>query len=204
MAELTKETLNELYLPGTEGFVFVDVPDLQYVMIDGEGDPGGEQHQLAIKWLFASVYPIKRIARERMGKDFVEPPLEGLWWADDLSDFIAADRDKMKWRMMIVTADWVTEDMLDQGVAAAGERLGEKPSSIRLGRLHEGLSVQIMHAGDYSKAAAAIAQRLHQGFLPQHDLLPNGHHHEIYLTDPSRVAPEKMRTVLRQPVRRQG
>jgi hypothetical protein len=204
MAELTKETLNELYLPGTEGFVFVDVPDLQYVMIDGEGDPGGEQHQLAIKWLFASIYPIKRIARERMGRDFVEPPLEGLWWADDIGDFIAGDKDKMKWRMMIVTADWVTEAMLDQGVAAARERLGETPSSIRLERLHEGLSVQIMHAGDYSKGADAIAERLHHVFLPQHGLLPNGRHHEIYLTDPSRVAPEKMRTVLRQPVRPQG
>jgi hypothetical protein len=99
----------------------------------------------------------------------------------------------------------VTEDMLSEGVAAAGERLGDIPSSLRLDRLHEGLSVQIMHAGDYTKAAAAIAERLHHVFLPQHDLVPNGHHHEIYLTDPNRVASNKMRTVLRQPVRpRQG
>jgi hypothetical protein len=201
MAELTKERLKELYLPGTEDFVFVDVPDLQYVMIDGEGSPGGEVHRHAIKWLFASIYPIKRVARERMGKDFVEPPLEGLWWADDMEDFIAGDREKVKWRMMIVTADWVSGEMFIEAVATASEKLGELPADLRLERLHEGMSVQIMHAGDFGKAAASIAERLHQVFLPQHDLEPSGYHHEIYLTDPNRVAPEKMRTVLRQPVR---
>jgi hypothetical protein len=201
MAELTKERLKELYLPGTEEFVFVDVPDLQYVMIDGEGDPGGEEHRHAIKWLFASIYPIKRVARERMGKDFVEPPLEGLWWADDMNDFISGNRDKVKWRMMIVTADWVNDDMLREGVDAASQRLGEVPSSLRLDRLNEGMSVQIMHVGDYAKSAKTIAERLHHDFLPQHGLVPNGHHHEIYLTDPNRVKPGKMRTVLRQPVR---
>jgi hypothetical protein len=201
MAALTKERLKELYLPGTDDFVFVDGPDLQYVVIDGEDDPGGEEHQQAIKWLFASIYPIKRIARQRMGEDFVEPPLEGLWWSDDMESFIAGTSDEVKWRMMIVTADWVSVDMLDQGIATASERLGEIPSSLRLERLHEGMSVQIMHAGDYAKDAAALAARLHHDFLPQHDLVPGGHHHEIYLTDPSRVAPEKMRTVLRQPVR---
>jgi hypothetical protein len=205
MAELTKERLKELYLPGTEEFVFVDVPDLQYVMIDGEGDPGGEEHRHAIKWLFASIYPIKRVARERMGKDFVEPPLEGLWWADDMNDFISGNRDKVKWRMMIVTADWVSSDIFSEAVTSASEKLGTVPSELRLERLHEGMSVQIMHVGDYSEAAASIAERLHHQFLPRHDLVPNGHHHEIYLTDPSRVEPEKMRTVLRQPVRsRQG
>jgi hypothetical protein len=201
MAELTKERLKELYLPGTEDFVFVDVPDLQYVMIDGEGIPGGEEHQHAIKWLFASIYPIKRVARERMGKDFVEPPLEGLWWADDMEDFIAGNMDNVKWRMMIVTADWVSGDMFTEAVDTASGKLGQIPADLRLERLHEGMSVQIMHAGDYSKAAPALAERLHHTFLPRHDLVPNGHHHEIYLTDPSRVAPEKMRTVLRQPVR---
>jgi hypothetical protein len=201
MAELTKERLNELYLPGSEDFVFVDVPDLQYVMIDGEGDPGGEEHRRAIKWLWTSIHPIKRIARERMGKDFVEPPLEGLWWADDVNDLIAGTRDRLKWRMMVVTADWVNEGMFGEAVAAASEKSGDAPASLRLGRLHEGLSVQIMHIGDYAKSAASLAERLHHMFLRQHDLVPNGHHHEIYLTDPSRVAPEKMRTVLRQPVR---
>jgi hypothetical protein len=196
-----KGRLKELYLPTTKDFVFVDVPDLQFVMIDGEGSPEGEVHRQAIRWLFSAIYPLKRIARERMGKDFVEPPLEGLWWAEDMNDFVAGNRDRLKWRMMIVTADWVDDDMFGDAVAAAEARLGEVPGSLRLDRFHEGRCVQIMHVGDYRNEAAALARRLHGDFLPQHGLVPNGHHHEIYLSDPSRVAPERMRTVLRQPVR---
>jgi hypothetical protein len=194
-----RRRLEELYLPSADDFVLVDVPDLQFVMIDGEGDPAGEAFAQASRWLFAVIYPIKRVAKERMGKRFVEPPLEGLWWADDMNDFIAGNRDKLKWRLMIVTADWVYEDMFDQAVAKASERLGEPPSSLRLERFAEGTSVQIMHLGPNSEEAATIA-RLHSEFLPEHDLVPNGHHHEIYLTDPNRVAPEKRKTVLRQPV----
>jgi hypothetical protein len=195
-----RRRLEELYLPSADDFVLVDVPNLQFVMIDGEGDPAGEAFAQASRWLFAVIYPIKRIAKQRMGKRFVEPPLEGLWWADDLNDFIAVNRDKLKWRLMIVTADWVDAEMFDQAVAKASERLGEPPSSLRLERFAEGTSVQIMHVGPNSEEAATIA-RLHSQFLPDHHLLPNGHHHEIYLTDPSRVAPEKRKTVLRQPVR---
>jgi hypothetical protein len=196
-----RRRLEELYLPSADDFVLVDVPNLQFVMIDGEGDPAGAAFAQASRWLFAVIYPIKRIAKQRMGKRYVEPPLEGLWWADDLNDFIAVNRAKLKWRLMIVTADWVDAEMFDQAVAKASERLGEPPSSLRLERFAEGTSVQIMHVGPNSEEAATIA-RLHSQFLPDHDLLPNGHHHEIYLTDPSRVAPEQRKTVLRQPVRR--
>jgi hypothetical protein len=101
----------------------VDVPDLRFVMIDGDGDPGGEAFTRATRWLFAVIYPMKRVAKERMGKSFVEPPLEGLWWADDMNDFIAGNRDKLRWRLMIVTADWVDKEMFDQAVVKATERL---------------------------------------------------------------------------------
>jgi hypothetical protein len=195
-----RRRLEELYLPSADDFVLVDVPDLQFVMIDGQGDPAGEVFAQASRSLFAVVYPIKRVAKERMGKRFVEPPLEGLWWADDRNDLIAGNRDKLKWRLMIVTADWVDEELFDQAVAKASERLGELPSSLRLERFAEGPSVQIMHLGRNSEEVATLA-RLHSQFLPAHGLVPNGYHHEIYLTDPNRVAPEKRRTVLRQPVR---
>jgi hypothetical protein len=91
--------------------------------------------------------------------------------------------------------------MFKQAVATASERLGEVPGDLRLERCHEGRCVQIMYVGDYRKEAATLATRLHDEFLPEHDLRPNGHHHEIYLSDPNRVAPERMRTVVRQPVR---
>jgi len=240
-----KGRLKELYLPPVNDFVLVDVPNMRFVCIDGRGAADRSALDHAVKWLFTVIYPIKRIARERMGKNFVEPPLEGLWWADDMNDFIRAgaadagaripsrtpsagirsragprgmgippqdDRDqnlaradlaraKLNWRMMIVyEPDWLTEEMFRDGVAAAKARLGEPPESLRLESLHEGLSAQIMYIGDPTSEGATIA-RLHREFLPAHNLIPKGHHHEIYLTDPNRVAPEKQKTVLRQPVR---
>ena len=197
-----KARLKELYLPPADEFVLVDVPDMRYIMIDGHGAADRAALDHAVKWLFTVLHPIKRTARERMGKDFVEPPLEGLWWADDIQDFIAGNKEKLNWRMMIVyEPDWLTREMFDDAVATAKARLGEVPGSLRLESYHEGLSAQTMYAGPPSSEGPTIA-RLHREFLPAHNLTANGHHHEIYLTDPNRVAPEKMKTVLRQPVRR--
>ncbi len=193
--------LKELYLPPSDDFVFVDVPEMQYAMIDGEGSDEDERFKQAMKWLFAAIYPLKRIAKERMGKHFVDAPLEVLWWADDMHDFVARNKDKWKWRLMIVTADWVTAEMFEQAVATAGERLGTPPATLRLGSYAEGRCVQIMHVGPENEEGAMTARRLYDEFLPRHNLQPNGHFHEIYLSDPNRVAPERMRTVLRQPVR---
>lgn len=194
-----RRRLEELYLPPTDEFVFVDVPDMQFVMIDGAGDHDSEAFVQATRWLFAVTYPIKRIAKERMGKNFVEAPIEVLWWADDMADFIAGKRDAFKWRQMIVTADWVDQEMFADAVAATSQRLGQAPDGLRLERFSEGSSVQIMHVGPESAAVPTMA-RLHNEFLPEHNLVAVGYHHEIYLTDPTRVAPDKIKTVLRQPV----
>ena len=192
--------LKELYLPSDKDFTLVDVPEMQFVMLNGEGSPRGEAYAHAMRRLFSVVYPIKLIAKERMGKRFVEPPMEGLYWADDMADFIAGDQDKFKWRVMIVTADWVSHEMFKEAVSKTEERLGEVPSSLQLGTYDEGTSVQIMHIGPPGELSPVVA-RLHQEFLPANNLTPNGHHHEIYLNDPRRVAPEKVKTVVRQPVR---
>jgi hypothetical protein len=194
-----RRRLEELYLPPTDEFVFVDVPDMQFAMLDGEGDHDSDRFVQGTQWLFAVIHPIKRIAKERMGKRFVEAPIEVLWWADDMADFIAGNRDKWRWRQMIVTADWVDQEMFADAVATTSQRLGPPPDSLRLERFDEGRSVQIMHIGPESAAVPTMA-RLHNDFLPAHDLVAVGCHHEIYLTDPSRVAPDKIKTVLRQPV----
>src|SRR5262249_34662302 len=192
-----KARLIELYLPPVKDFVLVDVPEMRFVKIDGRGAADRSALTHATQWLFAVIYPIKRIARERMGKDFVEPPLEGLWWADDMEDFICGKRDKLNWRMMIVyEPDWLTAKMFEDAVATAKARLGEQPASLRLERYHEGLSAQTMYVGPPSAEAPTVA-RMHPEFLPAQSLIPNGHHHEIYLTDPDRVAPQKQKTVLR-------
>lgn len=198
----SKERLRELYLPSADDFVLVDVPKLAFIMVDGEGSPTGELFPRLIRWLFAVLHPIKLVAKERMGKDFVEPPLECLWWADDLNDLIAGKEDKFKWRLMIVaTADWLTNEMFEDAVAKASEKLGKVPAGLKLESFTEGKSVQIMHVGPPTTIAATVA-RLHNEFLPAHHLIPNGHHHEIYLNDPRRTARAKLRTVLRQPVRK--
>jgi hypothetical protein len=193
------EELRRLYLPPTDEFVVIDVPEMQFLMLEGDGDHETEAFALGTKWLYAALSPIKRIAKQRMGARFVEPPLEVLWWADDMADFIAGHRAKVKWRQMIVTADWVSTAMLDDAVASASPRLGEPPPTLRLEQFDEGRSVQILHIGVESDAIPTMA-RLHNEFLPAHRLVAAGRHHEIYLTYANRVAPEKMRTVLRQPV----
>jgi len=196
-----KKRMKELYLPSDKGFILVDVPEMQFVMMDGEGNPDGEAGASVVRWLFSTIYPIKLIAKKRMGKDFVEPPLEGLWWADNMEDFVKGDKDKLKWRMMIVVADWVDKEMFDDAVAKAEKKLGETPKSLRLESYDEGKCVQIMHIGHPSQQAPIMAA-MHGEFLPANHLAPNGYHHEIYLNDPRRVAPEKLKTVLRQPVRK--
>ncbi len=198
---LSRKQLEELYLPPTDNFVLVDVPRMKFLMIDGEGNPEGESFRRALQWIFAVLYPIKRVAKERMGKHFVEPPLEGLWWADDIADFVAGRKDKLKWRLMIpATPDWVTPALFAKAVAQAAKRLGKAPRGLRLDVFHEGRSVQIMHVGPPAEQCETMT-RLHKEFLPARRLVCNGPHHEIYLTDPRRVAPAKQKTVLRQPVR---
>ena len=195
-----KKQLKELYLPTTKEFVVVDVPKMQFVMIDGEGDPNGEVYAHAVQWLYSTVYPIKFIAKKRMTKDFVVAPLEGLWWADDMDDFITGDRDKWKWRMMLALPSWADEEMFEEGVAKAQKKLGKRPASLRMAMFEEGKSVQILHIGPYADEAPIIA-RMHKEFIPANGLTESGHHHEIYLNDPRRTAPEKLKTVLRQPVK---
>jgi len=195
-----KKKLKALYFPSASDFVLVDVPKMQFLMIDGTGSPGGDAYSTAVQWLYSVIYPIKFIARKTTGKDFVVPPLEGLWWADDMADFVSGNKGRWKWQMMIVTPDWVSGEMFDEAVAKAAKKLGDAPKSLRLADFDEGRCVQIMHIGPYADEGPTIA-RLHKEFLPANGLTVDGHHHEIYLGDPRRTAPEKLNTVLRQPVK---
>jgi hypothetical protein len=198
---LTRDEIKTLYHPPVDRFVEVDVPALSYVMLDGSGDPAGEAYQRAVKWLFATIVPIRKIAKQEMGASFVEPPLETLYWADGKGDLVSAPKAEWRWRAMIVLADWMTEAIFDDAVAKAAMVLGDAPESLRMEEMHEGRSVQFMHEGPPDRGSDIVA-RLYQEYLPAHGLAPNGAFREIYLTDATRVAPEKLRTVLRQPVKR--
>ena len=196
-----KKQLKEFYQPTHKEFSIVDVPKMPFVMIDGQGSPDKKVYQEAVTWLYSVVYPIKFMAKERYGKDFVAPPLEGLWWADDMSDFVSGNKDNWKWRMMIALPTWADDELFEDAVTKAKKKLGECPKTLRKEWFDEGKSVQIMHIGPYSEEGPVIA-KMHEEFIPQNGLVENGHHHEIYLNDPRRTAPEKLKTVIRQPVKK--
>ncbi len=199
-----KKTLKHLYNPPRKEFVIVEIPRMNFLMIDGQGDPNtAESYQHALEALYAMAYTLKFASKKELGRDYTVPPLEGLWWAEDMDIFTAtSSKDAWLWTMMIMVPEWIAEAFVEKG----REKVAESKELVALDTLRfepydEGLSVQILHIGPYDAEGPTIA-RLHQEFLPQQGLIENGKHHEIYLSDPRRVAPEKWRTVLRQPVRK--
>ena len=195
-----KKTLAALYAAPTDRFVSIDVPTLTFVKVDGAGDPNTiPAYRTAIEWLYAVSYALK-FAAKSLGKDYVVPPLEGLWWADDPADFVARRKDRWRWTMMIMAPDVIDRPMFDAAVAKAGRKLGPPPATLRLEPLAEGRSLQIQHVGSYDDEGPTLA-RLHGEVMPAEGLTFAGPHHEIYLGDPRRTAPARLRTILRQPVK---
>ena len=201
-----KKELKHLYKPTAKNFTLVEVPQMQFLMVDGQGVPNPEitpAYQQALEALYAVSYKVKFASKKELEKDYVVPPLEGLWWADDMTVFTTnRDKSKWQWRMMIMQPDWITQGMIDAGTAVV-QKQKELPAleKLRFETYEEGLSVQIMHIGSYDNEGPTLA-KLHDEFMPENGFDFNGHHHEIYLSDPRRVAPEKLKTVLRQPVRK--
>lgn len=194
-----RQRLFELYRPREAEFSLVDVPELPFAVIDGEGPP--EQHAgEAIKALFQAIQPIRRETRARMGKAFVEPPVEMLYRADDPADMVHDRKERWNWRAMVTLPAWIDAAALDRSIAEAREHMDAVPASLHFERFAEGLCAQIMHVGP-TNDVPALLQRLYSGFLPDRGLEPVGAHHEIYLDDWNRVAPERRKLILRQPVR---
>lgn len=198
----------ELYAPPSKEFAIVEVPPMRCLAVDGHGDPNtATSYRDAVEALFGVAYAVKFASKRGLGRDFVVAPLEGLWWADDPGAFVARDKGAWNWTMLIAQPDWIDADAVAAGVEAVRSKAAKASSSpnpaldvLRLQRLHEGLSAQILHIGSYDDETPTLA-RLHDEWMPQHGLTFNGPHHEVYLGDPRRTAPEKLRTVLRQPVR---
>jgi hypothetical protein len=198
-----KKQLKHLYRPSPKEFVVVDVPPMQFLMIDGHGDPNtAQEYQDALEALYAVAYALKFASKKALEMDYVVPPSEGLWWAQDMDVFTASsDKSTWDWTMMIMQPEWVTQEMFEEAVAQVGKKKNPPAlSRLRLETYDEGLAVQIMHIGPYAAEGPTIA-RMH-AFIAENGYEPAGKHHEIYLSDPRRTAPEKMKTVLRQPVRK--
>lgn len=190
-----------LYQPSADPGL-VRVPPFTFVMADGIGDPAtSPDYQAAIAAVYAVSYPVV-ITLKRAGRaELRVRPLEGLWWADDPGAFNPAGQDRASWRwtVMIRQPDDVPAEVHDAAFAKMAAKAGpEMAARVRVERFDEGLCAQLMHCGPYAVEGPSIV-RLH-GFAAARGLRLRGRHHEIYLSDPRRSAPEKMRTVLRQPV----
>ena len=183
----------------------VQVPEMRYLMLDGHGDPNTPAFAEATAALYPVAYKLKFASRTHLDRDYVVMPLEGLWWADDMESFTAArDKAEWDWTLMIMTPDWITEEMVAEAVEQV--RAKARPArldDLRLEPLAEGLCVQALHIGSYDDEAELL-RRMHHEFVPEHGLAMVGKHHEIYLSDARKVEPAKLRTILRQPVARTG
>jgi len=195
--------MKDYYQPSSKEVVIVDIPKMQFLMVDGIGSPGdSKEYQDALAILYPVAFKTKFLSKAKE-KDYVVPPLEGLWWANNMDDFTQGNRDKWKWTMMIMQPDWITEEMFDEVVEITKDNKPELSNllpSLRLETFKEGKSAQIMHIGPYSEEGPNI-QKIHD-FIMKHGGTFDGHknkHHEIYLSDPRKANPAAMKTVIRQP-----
>ena len=196
-----KKSRKELFSAFHNRFVPIDVPPVSYLMVDGHGDPNRvPEYKRAVESLYSTAYTIKFLCKAE-GRDFVVPPLEGLWSARDPESFTARRKDEWDWTMMIMMPDFVDEASFQRARGRAAEKLGAISESLRLDTLEEGLCLQALHIGSYDEEGPLLA-KLHNEIMPAERYAFAGRHHEIYLGDPRKTAPEKLKTLLRQPVRR--
>ncbi|MEU1486267.1 GyrI-like domain-containing protein [Streptomyces sp. NPDC005752] len=200
-----KRELKKCYSPKNTDWELIDIPELHFLAFDGHGDPNtSATYRRAVEALYAVAYTVKFASKGDLCKDFVVGPLEGLWWADDMDDFLARRKDNWRWRLLINVPGWITSDMIEAAkhTALTKKNLPAIPD-VRSETLHEGASAQVLHLGPYDDETP-ILTRLHREYLPANSLREAGLHHEIYLSDPRRADPAKLRTVLRQPVEAQS
>jgi len=197
-----KSLLKPLYSPSAKEPVFADVPDMNFIMLDGKGNPNASQlYQDTVSALFQLSYAIKFFFKKSQGIDYSVMPLEGLWWVEDMSLFSIEDKDSWLWTMMIMQPEPVVQEQFEQQRQEVIKKKGTTIlSNARFENYHEGFSVQMMHIGPYSAEGPNIA-RMHES-ARQNGYINFGKHHEIYLGDVRKTAPEKLKTVLRQPVKK--
>jgi hypothetical protein len=176
-----KKELKHLYSSSAKEVVAVDVPAMNFLMVDGEGDPNTAQQY------------------REAGVDYGVMPLEGLWWVDDMAKFSTERKDEWKWTSMIMQPKYVTAKHVNTAIEAVHKkRTLPALSKLRFENFHEGAAAQIMHIGPYSAEGPNIA-KIH-AFIRNSGHALSGKHHEIYLNDARRAAPEKLKTILRQPM----
>ncbi len=195
-----KKKLKHLYRSSSKKVVSVVVPKMNFLVADGEGEPGSQSFQDAIAALYPLAYTLKfMIKKGEIGIDYGVLPLEGLWWADDMSSFTTGKKDKWKWTLMIMQPEFVTNEIVQKAIVQV--KIKKNPISLPLVRFEafeEGEVAQIMHIGPFSEEGPTV-EKIHS-FIDESGKQRNGKHHEIYLSDFRRAAPEKLKTIIRQPM----
>lgn len=204
MAKLDyKKEYKQLYNTAQKGVTVVEVPEFNYIMTDGEGDPNSSPlFQEAASALFSVSYTLKfMIKKGPTGVDYGVMPLEGQWWTDNMSEFNMEDKSNWKWTLMILQPEFVTRELFEK--AAEEVRLKKKIEAVgrlRFESLKEGLCAQIVHIGPFSGEGPTVA-KLHE-YMRDNGYDFNGKHREIYTSDINKAAPENWKTIIRQPVRK--
>ena len=195
-----KKELKHLYQPSEKEVVPVDLPTMNYLMVDGEGDPNNSQaFSDAVEALFSVSYTVKfKVKKGPLAIDYGVMPLEGLWWADEMPRFSVEDKSNWKWTLMIMQPDFVTKEIIDAAISEIREK--KNPASIsrvRFEALSEGKCAQILHVGPFSQEGPTV-EKVHKFIDSRGKRI--GKHHEIYLSDIRKADPEKWKTVIRQPM----
>ena len=196
-----KKELKHLYNPPSKEPVFVLVPVFNYLMVDGQGQPAGPDAVAAIEALYPVAYTLKFTVKKEQGIDYGVMALEGLWWSDDMTDFTEGNRDNWRWTYMIMQPSFITPAMVEKAIGEV--RRKKKPAAsdkVKFEPLAEGKAAQIMHIGPYSAERPNIV-KLHSfisGAGHSFDGMKQKHH-EIYISDPRKSAPDRLKTIIRQP-----
>lgn len=195
-----KKTL-DAYRARAGEFRVLEVPPTRYLAVDGHGDPNtSPAYAAALEALYPVAYTVKFASKQVLDRDYVVPPLEALWWADDMEAFTAArDKSRWSWTAMLMLPGWIDDEHVAAATAKAAGRAPEALDLVRTVELVEGTCVQTLHVGPYDDEGPVL-EEMHERFIPGAGLRMTGRHHEVYLGDPRRTSPERLRTILRQPV----
>lgn len=204
--DLKKEN-KELYNPSIKEPSIVEVPKIKFLMIDGHGDPNtSKEYREAMEALFPVSYKTKFISKREKSKDYVVMPLEGLWWVRNMEDFNVEDKSNWKWTAMIRQPDFISKSIIKEAMKEVKEKKNPAAlSKIRFESLNEGLSAQIMYIGPYSEEGPTVEKLhnfIHENGYEFDGSIPGQKHHEIYLSDMRRTKPERLKTIIRQPMRK--
>ena len=196
-----KKELKQFYQPSAKKVEIVDVPRKTFLMVDGKGDPNTSQgFQEAVEVLFVLSYTLKfMIKKGKEGIDYAVMPLEGLWWVDDMTQFSIERRNDWKWTVMIMQPEFVTHDLIDKAIEQAQKKKRVDFSKVRFESFAEGKSAQILHIGPFSEEGPTV-EKIHR-FIKENGFTLTGKHHEIYLSNIRKSAPEKWKTIIRQPMK---